>query len=111
MSEQEKNTWKVAIQRDYEDADEYLEEKKRRVADVSREVKQALQDTKDMISTYNNAVDRINIAAASQLGAATLKIQAIEEKNYMKARNLSARGGSRNRAIEAEDIDQQHSSR
>mmetsp|Transcript_30036 Transcript_30036/g.22288 ORF Transcript_30036/g.22288 Transcript_30036/m.22288 type:complete len:142 (-) Transcript_30036:316-741(-) len=99
MTEEEKVTWKVAIQREYEDVDEYLEARKAELKDVSNQNNQLMSDTKNMISSYNQAVDRIGQTASKKLQATNRAkpkfLEIGEEKNYMKPRNLSARGSAR----------------
>mmetsp|Transcript_28031 Transcript_28031/g.27052 ORF Transcript_28031/g.27052 Transcript_28031/m.27052 type:complete len:87 (+) Transcript_28031:300-560(+) len=70
-----------------------------------------IQSTQDMFDTYNLAIEKINTAAQVRLGAFPKSKGLLEvDKNYMKARNQSARGersNSRGKKIELEDLDKE----
>eukprot|EP00350_Pseudokeronopsis_sp_OXSARD2_P003557 CAMPEP_0170543622 /NCGR_PEP_ID=MMETSP0211-20121228/2677_1 /TAXON_ID=311385 /ORGANISM="Pseudokeronopsis sp., Strain OXSARD2" /LENGTH=163 /DNA_ID=CAMNT_0010847049 /DNA_START=26 /DNA_END=514 /DNA_ORIENTATION=+ len=111
MNEQEKVTWKVAVQREYEDTNEYLNGEEGDA--LGRELPEPADDpsTQDMFDTYNLAIEKINTAAQVRLGAFPKSKGLLEvDKNYMKARNQSARGersNSRGKKIELEDLDKE----
>ena len=99
MTEEQKITWKVAVQRQYEVTEEYLDQKLHNMQEVHDNIQQTVSDTRGMIKTYNDAVDRINVAALHQRGAqkSSNNTLDVEMKDYMKPKGaLSHRGHSNN---------------
>ena len=59
MTEHEKIVWKVEIFKQCEDTDDYVYKKLETAEQKKNELKNLIRDTKNVIQTYNDAVDRI----------------------------------------------------
>lgn len=63
MTEMEKVIWKVEIQKLCEDTDEKMADRKLKMKIEREGIKNFIQDSRQVISTYNDAVDRIGNVA------------------------------------------------
>jgi hypothetical protein len=59
MTEQEKVIWKVEIFKQCEDTDDYVTKKIEKAELKKAELKNLIRDSRNMITTYNDAVDKI----------------------------------------------------
>ena len=68
MTDQEKLVWKVEIFKMCEDTDDIIEIQKKSLDEQRAIVKSIIQDSKNVITTYEEAVDRIgNVARARKI--------------------------------------------
>ena len=59
MTEQEKVIWKVEILKHSEDMDDLIDQKIREIQDERDKINECVKDSKQMINSYETAVDRI----------------------------------------------------
>ena len=95
MTQEQKVQWKVEIFRQMEDTDDYVQNKLDEYSKVNEELKQIIDESKNMITTYNDAVESINKAANHAMPIVEQIKQnnqdnTLQIKNYMKPRDSNS---------------------
>lgn len=73
MTEMEKVIWKVEVQKLCEDTDEMIAEGKVRIEIDRQGIKTLIKDSRQVITSYNEAVDRIGDMAKNRRPKSPLK--------------------------------------